>query len=105
MKGARTDVLLAVLRKAVSLLFAVPAVPIFDRANGDGEHYCAVVLHHPRSVADRAASPVSNRPADSRRRTAIPSEEKRHTHDGWIADLRLNRGADAAVVEFARAFD
>ena len=52
-----------------------------------------------RAVADRAFARISDRPAYSRRRTAIAPEESRHADHGRPADLRLDRDSDAAVGE------
>src|SRR5580704_12545046 len=52
-KGARTDVLLAILRKIVSTLFAVPAVSIFNFPHGDGEHDGAAAFDCAGAVVHR----------------------------------------------------
>ena len=62
----------------------------------------ALLLRCAGSVADPRLRRVSDRPAYSRGRAEIASEKSRHADHGRTADLRLDRGAHAAVGEPAR---
>ena len=81
--------------------FRVFQYSTFRTAHGEPDRAAAV--DRLGSVADRASARVSNRPAYSRRRAAIASQEGRHAHHGRLADLRLHRGADAVVGQSARS--
>ena len=97
------DVLLAVLRKTVPLLFALPGVSILDVSHGDGDPDGDAAVDRAGPVADRALARISDRPAHPRRRSAIAPQESGHADHGRLADLRVDRGADAAVVQPARS--
>ena len=89
--------------KLFRLLFAVPGVSILDFSHGYGDTDGDAAVDRAGPVADRALARISDRPAYSRRRTAIASQEGGHADHGRLADLRVDRGADFVVVQFARA--
>ena len=60
---------------------------------------CFRSLLGPWLIARLAA--ISDRPAHSRGRSEVAPEESRHADHGRVADLRLDRRADAAVGQSA----
>ena len=75
-RPALTHVVLAVLRKAVPSLLAVPRVSIRDVPHRHGVLHGPAALDPAGAVADRASAAVSNRPAYSRRRSASRTTKK-----------------------------
>ncbi len=98
-RAAQLNALLAVLRKAVSSLHAVPRVRVRDVSHRVCRDHGAVSVSGAGALADRQAARVSNRAVHSRRRTQIAHEESRHADHGRNPDHHLDRGADAVVGE------
>jgi alpha-glucosidase len=89
--------LLAALPEAVSVLPAVPHLPLPDVPLRVCEPDGAADRAADRAVRHRAAARVSDRPVHPRRGPAVAPEEGRHADHGRRADLHLDPGADAAV--------
>src|SRR5262249_5423693 len=92
-----TNAVLVGIRKAVPSLLALPRVSIRDLPDGHGQYYGAGNGDSPGTLADRAITRFSDRPAHSGGRPAIPPPESGDADHGRTAHRSFDRHPDAAV--------
>src|SRR5580658_4339691 len=96
-KSWRNHAVFPALRKAIAARLGVPRLPVRHLPNRVRQPDRALSLYRPRSLADRQAAPVPDRPVYPRGRSRLAPEEGGYPHHGWCADHRVHRHPHLAL--------